>query len=261
MKRGKTYEWIPLWVEKWLWGSTRIELTPAERSVWVDLMALGSKDDGYIRANEMTPYLDAQLAGMLCVPIELLQTTIAKCIEYGKLGRDNQGTLYILNWAEYSLTERHKRRVMSAKSDTHVRVSGPTSMSMSKSKSSSNTKEEEILKAWNDFATLHGLAPIKGIPSGSARERSLKARLAAGLDFIGLLDEIARAPFLLGQKTDFRATFDWVLKPSNHQKIIEGNYRGPGPKVDVGSTPIDKDAAVRRAVERNRKNFPELKED
>lgn len=62
--------WIPLWVDKWLWGSTRIELEPDERSVWVDLMALAAKDDGYIRANVGVPYAHQQLAGMLCVSVE-----------------------------------------------------------------------------------------------------------------------------------------------------------------------------------------------
>jgi hypothetical protein len=28
----------------------------------------------------------------------------------------------------------------------------------------------------------------------------------------------------MGRKTDYRASFDWALKPKNIQKIIEGNY-------------------------------------
>lgn len=154
MKRGKTYEWIPLWVEKWLWGSTRIELTPAERSVWVDLMALGSKDDGYIRANETTPYLDQQLAGILCIEADLLHAAVEKCIQYGKLAKDDNGILYIVNWNEYSLTERHKRRVMSAKADMHVRVSGRASTYKSQSISYSSKGRvwegiaAEDLEAW-----------------------------------------------------------------------------------------------------------------
>lgn len=136
MKRGKTYEWIPLWVEKWLWGSTRLELLPGERSVWVDLMALGSKDDGYIRANEKTPYLDQQLAGMLCVEIELLQSSITKCIQYGKLEKDEFGCLHIVNWEAYSLSGSYKRKVMSGSTLPEERVPDSSSKYMSKSKSS-----------------------------------------------------------------------------------------------------------------------------
>jgi len=136
MKRGKTYEWIPLWVEKWLWGSTRIELTPAERSVWVDLMVLGSKDDGYIRANPTTPYQDQQLAGMLCLEATLLQSAVAQCIQYGKLEKDEHGCLRIVNWEAYSLGERYKRKLMADESAPKGRIRGPSSMYMSKSKSS-----------------------------------------------------------------------------------------------------------------------------
>ena len=117
MKRGKTYDWIPLWIDKWIFGSTRIELEPAERSVWTDFMALAAKDDGFIRANEKTGYLPRQLAGMLCISEKLLQSSIEKFLKFGKI-RDEGNTIYrLVNWEEYSLSERHKRRVMSEKSD------------------------------------------------------------------------------------------------------------------------------------------------
>jgi hypothetical protein len=34
----------------------------------------------------------------------------------------------------------------------------------------------------------------------------------------------AGSDFLQGKVTDFRATFDWILKPTNFIKIIENNY-------------------------------------
>lgn len=37
-------------------------------------------------------------------------------------------------------------------------------------------------------------------------------------------DKIARSDFLMGRKTDFRATFDWIHQSSNYLKIYEGNY-------------------------------------
>lgn len=35
---------------------------------------------------------------------------------------------------------------------------------------------------------------------------------------------IRKCKLLMGQKTDFVANFDWIIKPTNFQKIIEGNY-------------------------------------
>lgn len=42
-------------------------------------------------------------------------------------------------------------------------------------------------------------------------------------------DKIARSDFLMGRKTDFRATFDWIHQSSNYLKIYEGNYEN-GPR-------------------------------
>jgi hypothetical protein len=63
-KRTPDNIWFPFWVDKWIWGSMRIEFEPIERAIWVDLLALAAKDDGYIRANEDIPYPLEQLAGI-----------------------------------------------------------------------------------------------------------------------------------------------------------------------------------------------------
>jgi len=118
MKRGRTYDWIPLWRQKWLMGSTRIELEPAERSVWIDLLCLAGNDDGWVRANAVVSYGMQQLAGMLVVPVELLESTIEKCIKYGKIERCLNGTLRVTSWEDYALTPRHKKRFMSQNDDT-----------------------------------------------------------------------------------------------------------------------------------------------
>ena len=102
--------WFPIWIDKWIFGSTRIELEPDERSVWVDLLALSYKDNGYIRANEGTPYNAKQLAGLLVITEELLERTIQKCVQTNKIEIKNDQTLYVLNFETYKLSERHKRR-------------------------------------------------------------------------------------------------------------------------------------------------------
>ena len=109
--KDDSLNWIPLWVDKWLFGSTRIELEPDERSVWVDLMALASKDRGHVRANVGIAYPMAQLAGMLCVNEELLARTLAKCEKVGKIKRFEDETYFLINWEEYQLSGRHKRRI------------------------------------------------------------------------------------------------------------------------------------------------------
>jgi len=119
-KRTSDKFWFPFWVDKWIFGSIRIECTTAERGIWVDLLSLASKDDGHIRANEETPYPLQQLSGMLIIPEKELDAAISKFIKNKKLTRLKSGTLYVSKWDKYQFSDRHKRRVepgMSAKTD------------------------------------------------------------------------------------------------------------------------------------------------
>lgn len=109
MKDKQTQMWIPLYVDKWIFGSTRIELEPAERGVFIDLMVLAAKDSGYIRANETTPYLPVQIAGLLNIPVELMMSTMAKCIHFGKIEEPTPGIYRLMNWGKYQFTDRYKR--------------------------------------------------------------------------------------------------------------------------------------------------------
>lgn len=116
--------WFPWWPDKWIFGSVRIECTPAERGIWVDLLSLASKDDGYIRANEETPYPLQQLAGMLIISEKELNQAINKFIRMEKLIQYQNGTLYVTTWDKYQFSNRHKRRIkkeMSAKSDNKTK--------------------------------------------------------------------------------------------------------------------------------------------
>lgn len=129
MKRGRSYDWIPLWIDKWLMGSTRFELDPAERSVFIDFMVMAAKDDGYIRANSEMGYPLEYLSQTLNVPREILLSTIDKCIQFKKLEKKKNGIFYIKNWKPYSLSARHKRRLVSEYPDMMSAKADKTSAS------------------------------------------------------------------------------------------------------------------------------------
>jgi len=120
MKRGRAYDWIPLWIDKWLMGSTRFELEPAERAVFIDLLVLAAKDDGYVRANDNMPYPLDYLAHTLNITIELLRQTLDKCIKLEKVKDIGGGVYYITNWQNYILSVRHKKRVTTGKCHSSV---------------------------------------------------------------------------------------------------------------------------------------------
>jgi len=107
----KPLTWVPWYVDSWIFGSSRIELTRAQRSDFLDLVLLAGKDDGYIRANLTTPYPLAQLAGLLCIDPPDLEETINRCVEVGKISRLSNGVLYVCNWETYKLTDRWRRKL------------------------------------------------------------------------------------------------------------------------------------------------------
>jgi hypothetical protein len=93
---------------------------------------------------------------------------------------------------------------------------------------------EAAVSMWNDLASKHGLAKVQAVTA--RRKSALAARLkeCGGLEGWGVaLEKVEQSPFLLGQKTDFRADFDFVLQQKSFTKLMEGAYAGgagPAPR-------------------------------
>jgi len=100
---------------------------------------------------------------------------------------------------------------------------------------------QEIKDKWNDVADSYNMRKIKQWPEA---RRKLVLNLASDPawveNFDCVLDKITGSYFLQGgSKTDFSATFDWVLKPLNMAKIIEGNYDNKGGLAHVHDESVD----------------------
>lgn len=79
-----------------------------------------------------------------------------------------------------------------------------------------------IIHSWNAL----GVSSVKSISNN--RLALVKARIAEhGLDvFLEAIKSIKKCPFLLGQNANgWVITFDWLIKPSNFVKVLEGNYK------------------------------------
>ena len=85
--------------------------------------------------------------------------------------------------------------------------------------------EFQALQMWADLASRTKVAALRGV--SEPRRRSLAARLDdGGLDrWREVLERVERSNFLQGANNQgFVASFDWVVKPANWIKILEGNY-------------------------------------
>lgn len=79
------------------------------------------------------------------------------------------------------------------------------------------------------------LPSIKSIDD--KRKKAVKARIAQynKQAIFDVLQLVINSPFLLGQNDkNWRCDFDWIFKPTNFTKILEGNYNGK--RTDTAAT-------------------------
>lgn len=95
-------QWIKLWTAESLRGSIRFDLTPAERGVWYDLLAMAgeSRTPGIIQATEGVAYPRPWLAQTLNIPLELLEDTLEKLQTTNRISI-NGDCIHIVNFDYY----------------------------------------------------------------------------------------------------------------------------------------------------------------
>ena len=103
--------WVKLWVNECLTGTIRFDLTPAERSVWYDLIIFAGqcRRPGVLASNEGYPFPHNYIAGILNIPQELLEGSLEKFKQSARVIEDENG-IRIVNWEKYqSEYERQKK--------------------------------------------------------------------------------------------------------------------------------------------------------
>jgi len=101
--RGQSQRrWIKLHINGLLMGSVRWQLTPAERSVWIDLICLAGfgATSGVVADNDGRPYPHSFIANRLNIPQALLESTLKKCKDEGRITEDDTG-IHVTHWESY----------------------------------------------------------------------------------------------------------------------------------------------------------------
>jgi len=85
-------------------------------------------------------------------------------------------------------------------------------------------KPEHVVEAWNDTADRVGLAKVVRLTD--ARRKRLRTMIAQHPpdDFATALDALERSPFCRGEKSDWKADFDFFLQTKSFTKLLEGAY-------------------------------------
>ena len=98
---------------------------------------------------------------------------------------------------------------------------------------------EIVLQTWNDLC----LTQIRSIKKNSARGKSLNARFSEyGLnEIVSAIKSINHSDFLKGKNDKgWTITFDWLMKPNNFEKVLEGNYLNKGAVKNASNQPSNK---------------------
>ena len=100
--RTSKRRWFKLYSNECINGSIRWQLSPAERSVWYDLLAFSAitSNIGLIADRDGKPLPHSFIANRLNIPVPLLESALKKCIEEGRIAEDETG-IQIVNWSRY----------------------------------------------------------------------------------------------------------------------------------------------------------------
>lgn len=97
-----------------------------------------------------------------------------------------------------------------------------------------------------------GVFGIVRYPLSPKRQESIRARIREhGEDaFVEMVRKAALSEFLKGNnKRGFQATFDWLIRPSNFQKTLEGNYDNRNKENKRSATDIERIEWLAREAE------------
>ena len=120
-------QWIKLWVNEWLDGSTRFRLELGQRAIWVDLLALAgvSRFPGLIAAGKegrrYVGYPPGWLASRLSCDPDYLLVTLKLLVRTGNItlqNRDKNAQIFsisIRNWEKYQSEYLRQRSYRQAK--------------------------------------------------------------------------------------------------------------------------------------------------
>jgi hypothetical protein len=113
--------WVKLWVNDWLEGTTRYQMSDAQRAFWVDLLAMAgrSRFGGVVCSGrdgeKWIGYPLSKFQGLLAETIdveatlELFQGTGKITMEISGEGPRRLYTIFITNWAHYQSEYERKR--------------------------------------------------------------------------------------------------------------------------------------------------------
>jgi predicted phage replisome organizer len=219
---------------------------------YLKLMVEAIDHEGALRFSDTIPYSESMLSSVTNTDAEVVRNALELFKKLGIVEMMDDETLFLREVAKLldceTFATKRKREQKERKEiwenfpqhrgnfpiekeidkDTEKESDSDIEYSTEPEGSVCRTKDiRRIQKAWNEL----GLKQIVKIPSASKRGVMLKARIREyGVESVlEAIGKVKDSPFLKGQNArSWVITFDWLIKPNNFIKVLEGNYDDEG---------------------------------
>ena len=233
-----------------------IESLPGSDSIiviWFKLLCLAGKNNnsGVFLLNERIPYTDEMLATIFRKEVNTVRFALKTFNEFGMIELiDN--VITIPNWSKHQTLDAYEKRkerdrlyqkekrakqklLIKSPDESAEKSSDVVALEEDKEREEerdidniskdilSSNKLLPVIEAWNKL----NLSKLVAIKSNTSRYKLLKARINEfGIEkVIEAIESINNSDFLKGQNNrGWTVTFDWLIKPANFTKVLEGTY-------------------------------------
>lgn len=153
-------------------------------------------------------------------------------VKNGSRGSIGMALLLPSDWSQSGPVEQtdwsQKSSVTGADLATDWGQSGPSLININNNNTLSSTgvdKLAEVAEFWNATVEHPKVKELSESRRAKLRKRMKEDSFAS--NWRSIISEIATNRFLSGKKTQWRATFDWLIENDrNYMKVLEGHYAG-----------------------------------
>jgi hypothetical protein len=239
----------------------KVQTLPSELfKIWVNLLCVASRNGGCLPV--------AELAFSLRLDEHYLHEAIERLKERGLLDFVDEYHIGPHNWdkrqfksdASNDRVKRHRERHSNAACNVTETVDATPPETETETETEglltqSSAREADDVSGTLPMALWNEAAPKLGLPSISHLSPQRRHTLMLRLNDLGgiegwraMIEILGKSPHLLGEnERGWKASFDWILKPANLTKVMEGNYvRAKTNPRDTLPTRFD---AIRAAIE------------
>lgn len=208
--------------------------------IWFKLLCMAGKQNnsGVFMLNDKIAYTDEMLATIFRRPLNTVRLALQTFEQFGMV-EIIEGVITIPKWEKHQSIDaldkmreqnrlrvakhREKQKLLSGNVTSNVTVTQCNAIDKNKNRVE---KDKNILDTIVSKFNQICISLPKVVKLTDSRKKTINARLNEHSieDIETVFRKAEASDFLTGKKTNWSADFDWLMKPNNFVKVLEGNY-------------------------------------